>query len=88
MKNNLLLCNLLARGHSLKEARALAEGKPAADEAPQESQPVKPAPSEIKKDLAAKIEAAGGIAPAASKSVKAFEKALADAEAPIEEDLV
>ena len=80
MENNLLICNLVAQGKSLHEARSIAAGKPADVEAPQESQPVKPAPSEVKKALAEKIEAAGGTAPAASKSIKAFEKALADTE--------
>ena len=86
MKSNLLICNLVARGKSLKEARAIAAGNPEAVEAPKESQPVKPAPSEIKRELSAKIEAAGGTAPAASKSVKVFEKALSDA--TTDDDLV
>jgi hypothetical protein len=78
---NVHICNLVARGKTLAEAKAIASGKPQSKPEPKAPEPSKPAPSEVKTRLAESIKKHGGTPPPMSKSVKAFEAANAEAAA-------
>lgn len=74
---DLVLCNLVAKGKTVAEAKAIIAEKQKATEAPAEEEkaPPKPSAAEQKETIAAEIVALGGTPPE-SGSVAKFQEAL------------